>query len=406
MYLETSPVYNAIHSSYFGNFNGCHNSSTHKISEYIIENMLSKSELRYMLALQRVPNLGDTSAKKILHHVGSAEGIFKEKSSTLLKIDGIGANKIKDLQAPHLLTEAEAEIRFMEENDISYSYFKDNNYPEKLKHCLDGPILFFHAGNIDLVNKKIISIVGTRKITTYGNVFCEKLIEELAPINPVIVSGFAYGIDICAHKAAISNGLQNIACLAHGLNQIYPKVHKKYMTQVEENGGFISEFWSTDRFNRNNFLKRNRIIAGMSEATIVIESAEKGGSLVTADLANSYNREVFAVPGRTTDSQSVGCNNLIKTNQARVVTSAADVIYMLGWELEEKQKKATQIPLFVVLSPEEETIVAFLKDKDKELLDVIAINCNMPTYKIANLLLQLEMKGMIRPLPGKLFQLA
>ncbi|WP_271855428.1 DNA-processing protein DprA [Patiriisocius marinus] len=368
--------------------------------------MLSKSELRYMLALQRVPNLGDTSAKKILHHVGSAEGIFKEKSSTLLKIDGIGANKIKDLQAPHLLTEAEAEIRFMEENDISYSYFKDNNYPEKLKHCLDGPILFFHSGNIDLVNKKIISIVGTRKITTYGNVFCEKLIEELAPINPVIVSGFAYGIDICAHKAAISNGLQNIACLAHGLNQIYPKVHKKYMTQVEENGGFISEFWSTDRFNRNNFLKRNRIIAGMSEATIVIESAEKGGSLVTADLANSYNREVFAVPGRTTDSQSVGCNNLIKTNQARVVTSAADVIYMLGWELEEKQKKATQIPLFVVLSPEEETIVAFLKDKDKELLDVIAINCNMPTYKIANLLLQLEMKGMIRPLPGKLFQLA
>ena len=367
--------------------------------------MLSKSELRYILALQRVPNLGDTSAKKLLHHVGSAEEIFKEKTSTLLKIDGIGAYKIKDLQAPHLLTEAEAEIRFIEENEINYSYFKDNDYPEKLKHCLDGPILFFHAGNIDLVNRKIISIVGTRKITTYGNIFCEKLIEELAPINPVIVSGFAYGVDICAHKAAISNGLQNIACLAHGLNQIYPKVHKKYMTQVEENGGFISEFWSTDRFDRNNFLKRNRIIAGMSEATIVIESAEKGGSLVTADIANSYNREVFAVPGRATDSQSVGCNNLIKTNQARVVTSAADVIYMLGWELEEKQKKATQIPLFVDLSPEEETIVAFLKNKEKELLDVIAINCNMPTYKIANLLLQLEMKGMIRPLPGKLFQL-
>lgn len=406
MYLENLPFYNAIHSSYLGNFYGCNNRSLHKILEYIIETMLSKSELRYILALQRVPNLGDSSAKKLLHHVGSAEGIFKEKPATLLKIDGIGAYKIKDLQAPHLLTEAEAEIRFIEENDIQYSYFKDKTYPEKLKYCLDGPILFFHAGNIDLVNKKILSIVGTRKITTYGNVFCEKLIEELAPINPVIVSGFAYGVDICAHKAALSNGLQNIACLAHGLNQIYPKVHKKYMAQVEENGGFISEFWSTDPFDRNNFLKRNRIIAGMSEATIVIESAEKGGSLVTADIANSYNREVFAVPGRATDSQSVGCNNLIKTNQARVVTSAADIIYMLGWELEEKQKKVTQMPLFVDLNPEEETIIAFLKDKDKELLDVIAINCKMPTYKIANLLLQLEMKGVIRPLPGKLFQLA
>jgi DNA processing protein len=368
--------------------------------------MLSKTELQYTLALQRVPNLGDTSAKKLLHHIGSAENIFKEKPTNLLKIDGIGGYKIKDLQAPHLLTEAEAEIRFIEENNINYSYFKDKTYPEKLKHCLDGPILFFHAGNIDLVNKKILSIVGTRKITTYGNVFCERLIEELAPINPVIVSGFAYGVDICVHKAAIANGLQNIACLAHGLNQIYPKVHKKYMAQVEENGGFISEFWSTDSFDRSNFLKRNRIIAGMSEATIVIESAEKGGSLVTADIANSYNREVFAVPGRATDSQSVGCNNLLKTNQARVVTSAADIIYMLGWELKETQKKATQIPLFIDLNPEEERIIAFLKNKDKELLDVIAINCKMPTYKIANLLLQLEMKGVIRPLPGKLFQLA
>lgn len=367
--------------------------------------MLSKTELIYTLALQRVPNLGDTSAKKLLQHVGSAEGIFKEKKTNLIKVDGIGNYKIKDLDAPHLLTEAEAEIRFIEENNIQYSYFKDHNYPSHLKHCLDGPILFFHTGNIDLVNKKIISIVGTRKITSYGNAFCEKLIAELAPINPVIVSGFAYGVDICAHKAAIDNGLQNIACLAHGLNQIYPKVHKRYMTQVEANGGFISEFWSTDAFDRNNFLKRNRIIAGMSEATIVIESAEKGGSLVTADIANSYSREVFAVPGRATDTQSMGCNNLLKTHQARIVTSAADVIFNLGWELDEAKPKTQQTSLFVELNEDEKKIFNYLQDKEKELLDVIAIGCGLPIYKVANSLLMMEMKGVVRPLPGKLFQL-
>ncbi|MGK0385558.1 MAG: DNA processing protein, partial [Patiriisocius sp.] len=353
---------------------------------------------------QRTPNLGDTSAKKLLRHIGSAEGIFKEKRSNLLKIDGIGAFKIKELQEAILLDLAEAELKYIEANNISHSYFKDNHYPEQLKHCLDGPILFFQDGNIDLGNKKILSIVGTRKITSYGTSFCEKLIAELAPLNPVIVSGFAYGIDICAHKAALANGLQNIACLAHGMNQIYPKAHKKYMTRVLENGGFISEFWSSDRFERNNFLKRNRIIAGMSEATIVIESAEKGGSLVTADIANSYGREVFAVPGRATDSQSAGCNMLLKTHQARIVTSAADIIYNLGWELEAYQKPAQQTQLFVELLPEEKVIHKYLKDKDKELLDAIAIGCSLPTYKVAQLLLQLEMKGLVRPLPGKLFQ--
>ncbi|GEQ84821.1 DNA processing protein DprA [Patiriisocius marinistellae] len=367
--------------------------------------MLSKTELLYTLALQRVPNLGDTSAKKLLHNIGSAEGIFKEKKSNLLKIDGIGESKLKDLEESRLLDEAKSEIQFIEANNIEYSYFKDKAYPERLKHCLDGPILFFQTGNLDIQNRKMLSIVGTRKVTSYGQAFCEKLIEELAAINPVIVSGFAYGVDITAHKAAMDNGLQTIGCLAHGLNQIYPKVHKKYVAKVEENGGFISEFWSTDSFDRNNFLKRNRIIAGMSEATIVIESAEKGGSLVTADIANSYSREVFAVPGRATDNQSVGCNNLIKTNQARVVTSAADVIYMLGWKLDENAKKPLQTSLFIEFTAEEKLIYNFLKEKDKELLDIIAIECQLPTYKVANLLLGMELKGVIRPLPGKLFQL-
>ena len=267
---------------------------------------------------------------------------------------------------------------------------------------MDGPILFFQRGNIALENKKIISIVGTRKITTYGISFCEKLLAELAPFNPVIVSGFAYGIDICAHKSAISNGLQNIACLAHGMNRIYPKAHQKYMSKVAQNGGFISEFWSSDTFSRNNFLKRNRIIAGMSQATIVIESAAKGGSLVTADIANSYSRDVFAVPGRATDSQSQGCNMLIKTHQASIITSAADLVYHLGWDLDQIPKPPPL--LFTALNEEEKILFDFLKDKDKVLLDAIAIGCKMPTYKVAQLLLKLEMKALVKPLPGKLFQ--
>ncbi len=365
--------------------------------------MLTDRELQFMLALQRVPNLGDTSAKKLLHHVGSAEGIFNEKKATLLKIDGIGGFRLKALDNKQWLDDAEAELHFIKDNNIDVAYFKDKKYPDRLKHCLDGPILFFQVGNIDLVGKKIISIVGTRKVTSYGVHFCEKLIEELAPLNPIIVSGFAYGVDITAHKAAIANNLQTIGCFAHGLNQVYPKVHKKYMAQVEANGGFISEFWSTDAFDRANFLKRNRIIAGMSEATIVIESAGKGGSLVTADIANSYSREVFAVPGRAFDSQSEGCNALIKSNQAHLCTGAEDLIYHLGWQVEDK--KPQQTSLFVELNTEEKVVFNYLKGKDKELLDSIAIECQIPTYKAATVLLNMELKGVVRPLPGKLFQL-
>lgn len=202
----------------------------------------------------------------------------------------------------------------------------------------------------------------------------------------------------------MDSGLQTVGCLAHGLNQIYPKNHKKYVTNLEENGGFITEFWSNDPFDRNNFLKRNRIIAGLSEATIVIESAEKGGSLVTADIANSYNRDVFAVPGRATDPQSQGCNNLIKSNQAHLLNSAEDLIYMLGWELEETNKKPQQKQLFVELTEEEQRVFTYLETKQKELLDTIALECRFPTFKVATLLLNLELKGLVRPLPGKLFE--
>ncbi len=365
--------------------------------------MLSKNELQYVLALQRIPNLGDVMAKKLLGKIGSAEGIFKEKKSRLLKIEGIGAITLSGLNPKVQLDEAEEEMEFIEKNGIDYRYFLDDKYPEKLKHCLDGPILFFQKGNIDLKGKKLISIVGTRNMTSYGEAFCEKLIEDIAPLNPVIISGLAYGVDICAHKAAIKNNLQNIACLGHGLDKMYPKTHRKYVQDIQSNGGLITDFWSLDSFLPVNFLKRNRIIAGLSEATVVVESAEKGGSLVTADIANSYNREVFAVPGRVTDSQSRGCNNLIKHQKAQVVTSAADVIYQLGWELK-PQLKPRQTQLFVELEEEEKIVYRFLKEKEKELLDIIAIECSLPVFKVATLLMNMELKGVVRPLPGKLFQ--
>lgn len=363
---------------------------------------MTKTELHYLLALQRIPNIGDISAKKLLRHLGSAEAIFNEKKSNLSKIDGIGTRILKELHNTAYLDDAEAELRFIEENEIDPLYFQDKHYPSFLKHCIDAPIILFQKGNIDLQRKKIISIVGARKATVQGIAFCEKLVEDLAPLNPVIVSGFAYGIDIAAHKAALKNGLQTIGCLAHDLSQIYPKTHAKYREQVEANGGFMTDFWSDAKFLPQNFLSRNRIIAGMSEATIVIESAERGGSLVTADIANSYDREVFSVPGRPTDLQSKGCNNLLKQQKASVLTGAADLIYLLNWDLE--KQKPTQQTLFVELSPEEEKIVEVLQQHGKSELDKIAIESTLPTFKVASLLLNLELKGLVRPLPGKQFE--
>lgn len=367
--------------------------------------MLSNTELIYVMALQRVPGLGDRMAKKLINLLGSAEAVFKEKKTILSKIDGLGPKRLKELSDNQQLDLAERELNYVKKNGLQIRYFKDSFYPDRLQQCIDGPILYFERGNIDLKHKKIISVVGTRNSTSYGRAFCESLVEQLAPLSPVIVSGFAYGIDITAHKAALANRVQTIACLAHGLNRMYPPGHIKYAAEVEENGGFISEFWSDDPFDKNNFLKRNRIIAGLSEATIVIESAEKGGSLVTADIANSYDREVLALPGRYNDPVSIGCNNLIKSQRAHAITSAADVPYLLGWDVSEKAVKNTQTRLFEELDPEELMICEFLRVEGKEHIDSIALRFKKPTQKIASLLFQLEMKGCIRPLPGKLFEL-
>jgi DNA processing protein len=247
---------------------------------------MNEQELFYLLALQRVEGVGDIIAKKLVTHLGTAEAVFKAKSSQLASIDGIGTILLKNFKDQSVFAKAESELQFIASNQINATTFQDIDYPERLKHCFDSPLVLFSSGNIDLKNKKTISIVGTRQITSYGLEFCRKFIEDLAPLNPVIVSGFAYGVDIVAHQLAMENNLQTIGVVAHGLNQIYPKGHKKHVTKMEENGGFMTEFWSSSNPDKENFVRRNRIVAGMTEATIVIESAERGGSLITANLAN------------------------------------------------------------------------------------------------------------------------
>jgi DNA protecting protein DprA len=364
---------------------------------------MSDQDLFYLLALLKVEGVGDVMAKKLLTHCGNAEAIFKTKTNQIADIDGVGAVLLNNLKDKSVFEKANRELEFINTNHINVSFFQDEDYPERLKHCFDSPVLIFSAGNINLKSKKIISIVGTRQITSYGIEFCKKLIEDLAPLDPVIVSGFAYGVDIVAHQLAMDFNLQTIGVLAHGLNQIYPKTHKKYVAAMEQNGGFITEFWSTANPDKENFVRRNRIVAGMTEATIVIESADRGGSLITANLANDYNRDVFAVPGRVTDKYSQGCNDLIKTQKANVLTSAADLIYILNWDIENKGK-TVQKQLFVELEADEQRVYDFLLKNGKELLDVIALQCDFPIYKISGLLLNMELKGVIRPLPGKLFE--
>lgn len=361
-------------------------------------------ELLNTLALMRVDGVGDIVTKKLINHLGSAEAVFAAKKSQILAIDGIGEMVYNNLKNTTVFKLAEAEVKFVRDNKIKAVFYLEKEYPERLKHCVDGPVVLFTSGNIALEGRKTLSIVGTRQMTSYGADFCRKLIEDLAPLNPVIISGFAYGVDIHAHAIAMEQNLQTIGVVAHGLNQVYPKVHKKYVAKMEENGGFMTEFWSSSNPDKENFVKRNRIVAGLSEATIIIESADKGGSLITANIANDYNRDVFAVPGRITDKYSMGCNSLIRGQKANLLTDAADLIYMLNWQLEETKKKPVQKQLFIELDPEEQKVYDYLQKNGKELMDIIALQCEMPIFRISSLLLNMELKGVIRPLPGKLFE--
>ncbi len=364
-------------------------------------------DLIYYIALTAIPNIGSVTAKKLIAYSGSAHQIFIEKKTALEKIPGIGAVNAQNIiqNKDFALSLAEHELAFIEKNNIYAYTFLEENYPKRLTHCEDGPLVVFSKGDFNFNTQKVISVVGTRNATDYGKEFCEKLIADLTPHKPLIVSGLAFGVDICAHKAALKNNLPTIGVLAHGLDRIYPAVHTSTAKQMVENGGLVSEFRSGTNPDRENFPKRNRIIAGLSDLTIVIESSNKGGSLITAELANSYSRDVFALPGRITDTQSEGCNALIKQNKAHLIQSVKDIEYIMGWKAEEILKP-NQTKLFVELTIEEKLIFNILQQQDKMAIDDIALLAKLPMSKTAALLLEMEFKNLVKSLPGKMYKVA
>ncbi|MCK4288313.1 MAG: DNA-processing protein DprA [Bacteroidales bacterium] len=360
--------------------------------------------LLYQIGITLIPGVGDIVGKKLIAYCGSVEAVFKEKKKLLLKIPGIGKSTVNSIINQNILERAEEEIKFIEKYKIDTLFYLDDKYPYRLKQCEDSPMLLFYKGTADLNAPKIISIVGTRKASEYGKEICSSLIEGLVEQNILIVSGLAYGIDTCAHKTSLESNLKTVGVLAHGLDKVYPQLNKSLAEKMLNNGGLLTEFLSKTTPDRENFPKRNRIIAGLSDAVIVIESAIRGGALITADIANSYNRDVFAVPGRLYDKYSQGCNNLIKTNRAALVQSAEDIKYIMGWEITKKKSKKQQ-RLFIKLSPEEETIVNILKEKQELGIDKISSLSKLSASKVASALLNLEFEGIIKCLPGKVYRM-
>jgi DNA processing protein len=367
---------------------------------------MSSCELIYKIGVSLIPGIGDIMAKKLIAYTGSPEAVFKEKKANLLKIPGIGEILAKEIMQQQVLGIAEKELAFIEKYQIQYFYYLDKSYPERLKHCIDSPVIFFMKGMVDLNMEKALSIVGTRNATSYGKARCNKIVDELAERwhDVLIVSGLAYGIDVCAHKAALRNNFYTIGVLGHGLGTLYPSSHKEIAKQISKKGALITDFLSHVQPEKNNFIKRNRIIAGISDATLVVESGLQGGALITADIACSYNRDVLTIPGRTEDKYSKGCNQLIKNNKAALVESAQDIEYVLGWD-SQNNTKPVQKQLFVELTEEEKTLVDLLQASEDVSLDHICYTLNLPVSRVSPVLLALEFKGMVKTLPGKIYKL-
>lgn len=336
------------------------------------------------------------------------EAIFHTPKRQLIKIPGVGeitANSI--LQNKEALEKAQQEMDFIQKHNIQTIFYFDDAYPQRLKNCSDAPILLYYKGNAALNNTHIVSIVGTRNATPYGKQICEQLVKELQPYNVLIVSGLAYGIDHAAHAACVKNQVPTIGVLGHGLDRIYPPEHRNLAKKMLANGGLLTEFTSTAKPDSKNFPKRNRIIAGMTDATIVVETGNKGGSIITAYLAQSYNREVFAFPGRIHEPYSMGCNQLIKKNVAKLIESSEDIAYHLGWdETDVVSTKPLQRELFIELSESETVLVDLLKQTPKGLsIDKICSESSMTQNAVASCLLQLEMKNLVETMPGKRYRL-
>lgn len=362
--------------------------------------------LRYRIALTLIPGVGDIIGKKLVSYCGGVDAIFKEKKSNLLKIPNIGESIVNSIVNHDVFDRVDKELAFIEKYNIKPLFYLDAAYPLRLKQCIDSPLMLYYMGNSDLNADKIISVVGTRNVTEYGKDMCKQIIKDLSQQNVLIVSGLAYGVDTYSHKAALDNNLQTIGILAHGLDRVYPQTNKSLAEKMIKNGGLLTEFMSCTNPDRENFPKRNRIIAGIADAVVVIEAAKKGGALITAEIANSYNRDVFAVPGKNTDIYSEGCNHLIKINKANLMQTADDILYIMGWETSKKPKKTAQKQLFIELTPEQKTIYDILSLKANTSIDELCINSKLNVSKVAEILLNFELEGIIKSLPGKVYQLA
>ena len=369
---------------------------------YFIFEGMPNNKLIYQIGLTLIRGIGDVNGKKLVAYCGSPEAIFKESTSALLKIPGIGKSTVNSIKSQKVLDHAESEIEFINKFKITPLFYTDPDYPARLLNCEDNPLMLYYKGNADVNSQRVIAIVGTRRATNYGKSRCEEIIDDLKNRNVLVVSGLAYGIDSCAHRSSLELGMNTIGVLGHGLDRIYPAYNRKLAEKMIDQGGLLTEFTSNTKPDRENFPKRNRIVAGMADAVLVVESDRKGGALITAEIGNSYNRDVFAVPGRIGDDYSRGCHFLIKTNRADLIESGNDIAYMMGWE-DVIVKKKSQKELFVNLSDEEKLIMKTILENEELAIDQITIKTKLNTSKVAASLLNLEFEGLVKSLPGKLY---
>lgn len=364
-----------------------------------------EKDLPFKIALGLLPGIGDVKAKNLVAYCGGPQAVFAEKKQRLRLIPGIGEQAIKAIAGKKVLDRAEEEVKFINKEGITPLFYLDAAYPTRLKQCEDSPVMLYYKGTADLNTLKVLSIVGSRKATDYGYSFCERLVKDLAIHQALVVSGLAYGIDSYAHHAALKNDLLTVAVLAHGLDQVYPGANAGLARRMHKQGGLLTEFPSRTRMHPDYFPRRNRIIAGLADAVIVVEASMRSGSLITANIANSYNRDVFAVPGRVGEDGSEGCNFLIKVNKAALLTAAKDIEYIMGWDpLPLGRGQGVGLTLFPELKPEEEQLVNALKEKPLH-LDELCYASGMTLGKVSAVLLSLEFAGLVRSLPGKMYKL-